>query len=326
MTTVMLRRNETACLGALNLVGALGCSLIFNPALADDGPHTRTITSFSVGPDQTLVYPSDLPTLPDEHTTFFPPARGSNTYLVFAASNIIGGPAGTVVLQTSDLINFSYAAGYTNPAMVPPINFVTCNPTYDAEFDENYSAPGSVVQDPPRPPGHLIMLYEAENHCPGGIWQRQFYATTGFARSPDFGVTWPAPINSEFGGRGRRPVLKMNIPEPTTVETSPNYMGNALPSAFVDANDRGEHYIYATYIFVGAGADGYLRVARAKLDHDDPSRDRPVTFTKWYNGAFSQPGLGGLDSGVTAPSRGCGNAASQQHCQISYNDEIGGYL
>jgi len=328
MNTTVSRRNRMAHWGAFVLVGALGFLMISDSALAQaaqGGDLTgvwahkpRTITSFSVGPDQALVYPSDLITLPDEHTTFLPPAPGSNTYLVFAASSILGGTAGTVALQTSDLKNFTYAAGYTSPVMSPPIHFMTCNATYDTEFDENYSAPGSVVQDPTRPPGHMIMIYEAENHCPGGIWQRQFYATTGFARSADFGKTWPAPINSEFGGRGRRPVLKMNVPEPTTVETSPIYMGNALPSAFVHTTRNGEHYIYATYIFVGQGADGYVRVARAKLEDD-----RPVTFTKWYDGSFSQPGIGGLDSGVTS-THGC--VGYQQMGQISYNAAIDQYL
>jgi hypothetical protein len=128
--------------------------------------HPRQIASFSVGPDQSLVYPDDLPALPDEQVTFWPPAPGSNTYLMFAASSIRHVLAGTVVLQTSNLKSFSYAAKYTSPVMVPPIKFTTCNPTYDSEFDENYSAPGSVVQDPTRPPGHLIMIYEAENIAP----------------------------------------------------------------------------------------------------------------------------------------------------------------
>jgi hypothetical protein len=315
------------------LVSAIVLSLA-GPTLAQAPPsgaaanaharHPRQIASFSVGPDQSLVYPNDLPTLPDEQVTFWPPAAGSNTYLMFAASSIRHVLAGTVVLQTSNLKSFSYAANYKSPVMVPPIKFTTCNPTYDTEFDENYSAPGSVVQDPTRPPGHLIMIYEAENHCPGGVWQLQFYATVGFARSTDFGKTWPAPINSELGGKDRRPILKVAVPE--SRQTPPNAIGDAIPTAFVDTTDKGEHYLYVTYIHVGEAAGGYLRVARARLDDDDLNLDRPdrrVTFTKWYNGAFSQPGIGGPDSGVT-PARGC--PGYQQHGQISYNEAIGQYL
>src|SRR5579871_758898 len=279
------------------VTGALAAALLVDPALAqtrqNGARHPRAIALFSVGPDHAQVYPGDLPALPDEHTTFLPIRPGSGTYLVFAASMRAGGPAGTVVLQTSDLKTFTYAANYKSPVMVPPIKFLACSPARNSEFDENYSAPGSVVQDPTRPADHLIMIYEAENHCPGGTWQRQFYATVGLARSTDFGKTWPAPINSEFGGRDRRPVLKMAVAEPTTHAPSPIYMGNAIPSAFVDASEKGEHYIYVPYILAGQGADGYQRMARARLDDDDPGSNDParrLTFAKWYKGAFSEPG------------------------------------
>jgi hypothetical protein len=320
-------RDHVAILSVLVMAGTLTCSLISDGAVARS---IRTITSFSIGPDQTPSYPGNLPTLPDEHMTFFPPGPNSPFYLVFAASSIIGtggtrGPAGTVVLQTSDLQNFDYAAGYTSPVMAAPVLFRDCNPTYDVEFDENYSAPGSVVQDPTQPPGNLIMIYEAENHCPGGVWQNQFYATVGFARSTDFGMTWPAPIDSEFGGPDRRPVLKTQTPEPTTPETPPTALGDAIPSAFVDTDAKGGHYIYVTYIDLGPDDDGLLRVARAKIIKDNAGNDsnRQITFTKWYNGAFSQPGIGGLDSGMTA-KRGC--SGGQQQGQMSYVPAIGQYL
>jgi hypothetical protein len=178
---IISRRNCSGSLSTLMGGAALSISALVQPAAAD------VITSFSVGSDQALTYPlPDLAALPDEHTTFLPlpvpgPSPGSITYLVFAASNISGGPFGTVALQTSDLKTFTYFPGFTNPVMVPPNLFMTCNstPTDNTEFDENYSAPGSVVQDPTRPPGHFIMIYEAENHCPGGTWQRPFYATSG---------------------------------------------------------------------------------------------------------------------------------------------------
>ena len=48
-------------------------------------------------------------------------------------------------------------------------SFTTCKATYDPEFDLNYASPGSVVQDPTRPAGNFIMIYEAENHCPGAV-------------------------------------------------------------------------------------------------------------------------------------------------------------
>jgi len=293
-------------------------------ALLAQPPNRLQITSFSVGPDQTLTYPNSptdvnhLVDLPDEHTTFIPPAP--NSYLVFAASKISGGTGGAVVLETTDLKTFSFAtaAGYNRQVMTPPTAIDQCNPTYQTEFDGNYAAPGSVVQDPTLPPGNLIMLYEAENHCPGGVNQQPFYATVGFARSSDNGKTWPAPINGVLGGPARHPVLQSSDPQPAAAHPA---MGNAIPSAFVDKSADGNYYVYVTYLYrpgPAGSTDGLVRVARARLGAD------PVTFLKWYNGSFDQPGIGGLDASPL-PGAGCGNGG-QAHSEISYNDDLGLYL
>jgi hypothetical protein len=277
------------------------------------GQAVAPITSFSVGPDIALSYPN-LPILADEHTTVFPPAAGSNEYLVFAAlaknaSNL----SGAVVLQTTDLRTFTFAPGYTSPVMTAAWPFTTCKAFFDPEFDLNYASPGSVVQDPTRPAGNLIMIYEAENHCPGAVWQHDFYATVGFARSSDNGKTWPAPVDAEMGGTDRYPVLKYATPEPATPESPQVAMGNAIPSALVDGTN-----LYVTYSAPGPSADGALRVARAALGGNGA-----VAFSKWYDGAFTEPGIGGLDSGVL-PAKGC--VGHQGNGQISYNDALGLYL
>ena len=115
----------------------------------------------------------------------------------------------------------------------------------------------------------------------------------------------------------RHPILQSDEPQPTVEH--PN-IGDAIPSAFVDKSADGNNYVYATYEFhsdTGA-ADGLVRVARAQLGQN------PLTFLKWYGGSFSQPGIGGLDTGVT-PGAGCANGI-QDHPQISYNDDLGMYL
>jgi hypothetical protein len=277
------------------------------------GQAVPPITLFSVGPDLTLTYPN-LPVLSDEHTTIIPPAPGSDTYLVFAANmKNAGGLSGPVVLETTDLRTFAFAAGYTSPVMTAPIAFSTCKAFYDPEFDLNYASPGSVLQDPTRPPGNLMMIYEAENHCPGAVWQHDFYVTVGFTRSSDNGKTWPPPVDSELGGSDRYPVLKALTPEPSSPENPQVAMGNALPSAFVDGTN-----LYVTYVAPGTASDGMIRVARAALGGTGP-----VTFSKWNDGAFSEPGIGGQDSGVL-PARGC--TGHQDMGQISYNDALGLYL
>jgi len=307
-------------------LGALGClsrpALVAahaeNSALAKPHEH-KTIRSFSVGSDQALTYPTDLFALPDEHVTFIPPQRDaysyySNKYVVFAAAGRVATNGGAVVLETSDLRTFSFAAGYSSPVMGPPVP-VGCNPTYDAAFDEGYAAPGSVLQDPTRPPGHLIMIYEAENYCPGGVNQPPVHAMVGFARSRDNGKTWPAPGTTQAGEPDRRPVLQQSIPQPTSNFT---FLGNAIPSAFIDRDEHGDHHLFVIYQNVAPGGDGFLRVARSRLGDDDR-----VNFRKWYNGAFSEPGIGGLDSRVL-PSRGC--PGYHVNGQISRNDDLGLYL
>jgi len=270
--------------------------LVATLALEAPASGTQPTITMSVGPDEPLVYPANLPSLPDEHTTIFPPALGASTYRFFASTSLTGGNSGTVVLDTTDLQTFTFASGYANQVMSVPVRFTMCNPAYDSEFDENYAGAGSVVQDPTLPQGNLIMIYEAENHCPGGSWQQPFYATVGFARSSDNGKTWPAPANGEFGNADRYPVLKLATPEPSS-EASPAAMGNAIPSAIVDAN-----YLYVTYVApLGPGltSDGKIRIARALLGGNGQ-----VVFSKWNNGAFSTPGIGGADTGFL-PAGGC---------------------
>jgi hypothetical protein len=352
------RQIRTALMGSLLTLAGLALISFRLPVPALAGTHNGnlrargqyghyhpTITSFSVTKtDDTLNYPSTLVDIPDEHTTFIPlsgphdfsPAPGSffDTYLVFASSAIKGGTGGTVVLETSDLINFDFASnlGYADQVMAPPVPFTTCDPAYNTEFDENYSAPGTVLQNPAGRPGDFFMFYEAENHCPGGAWQQPYYATIGFAKSSDFGRTWPSPVNSEFGGPDRHPILKGPNPEPASEPTPPGPapMGDAIPSAFLDRNYRNENYVYVTYNYgVGPGngkSDGLVRFARAKLGDDHwhgDADDGQLTFMKWFNGSFSQPGIGGQDSGPV-PTGAC--PGRQGMSSISFNDDLGLYM
>jgi uncharacterized protein (TIGR03437 family) len=281
------------------------------------------IKSFSVSADQTLAYPNGpssppyLVDLPDEHTTVIPPASSTSPYLIFGASKLSGGTGGAVVLQSTDLKTFAFATaqGYNRQVFAPPLAIEQCDPKYQTEFDGNYAAPGSVVQDPTLPPGNLIIIYEAENHCPGGVVNPDFYATIGFARSSDNGKTWPAPINGPNGGPARHPALQNSIPQPTSAHGP---LGDAIPSAFVDKSASGDYYLYVVYgDHLGTNTPNELRIARAKLGSDSPS------FLKWNNGAFSEPGIGGADTSFL-PTSGC--PGSQEMGEISRNDDLGLYL
>jgi hypothetical protein len=320
-----------------SLLFVLAILTVSNSAFAFDeksqSSPNQAIT-FSVGPDEALSYPTDLVNLPDEHTTILPPKHRFDPYLFFSSSSLKGESGGAIALESFDLKTFDFPSGYQPHVMTPPIDFTTCKSVYDPEFDLNYAAPGSVLQDPTLPPGNLIMIYEAENHCPGSaasttppVWQRPFYATVGFARSSDNGKTWPQPVDSEFGGADRHPVLKGPVAQPPT--NFPGNMGDAIPSGFVDRN-----FLYIVYSFTaGAQSDGLIRIARAKLEGDDhesgedqdsPGKnDHQLTFLKWNNGAFSEPGIGGVDTGVL-PASGC--PGRQVMPELNYNDDLGLYL
>jgi uncharacterized protein (TIGR03437 family) len=302
------------------LTAALALCLLAPLGLAQQPPKLQ-IKSFSVGPDQALTYPSNpanpgyITALPDEHTTIIPPATSGGPYTFFGAGNISGGNWGAVVLQTTDLKTFDFVPGYNHEVLTAPLQFGQCTAAWANTFDENYAAPGSVVQDPTLPAGNLIMVYEAENHCPGGVNQFPFYGTTGFARSADNGKTWPAPQSGVLGGPTRYPVLQTSDPPPTTAH---GYLGKAIPSAFVDKNANGEYYLYITYTSYPMER---AHVARAQLGVSSSSG--PLNFMKWYNGSFSQPGIGGSESAMTS-SPGC--TGSQYHSEITYNDDLGLYL
>ena len=285
------------------------------------------IATFSVTMDETLTFPNVsssppyLTNFPDEHETFIPIGPGANDYLVFGASrlNTIPTGGGAVVLQTSDLSTFQFATalGYSQQVMAPPVAFTACDPAYATEFDENYAAPGSVLQDPTLPAGNLIMLYEAENHCPGGVNQTPFYATIGLARSSDNGKTWPGPANAPLGNASRYPVLVGPNPQPSTPTTVA--MGDAIPSGFVDT---ASNYLYVLYSYQ---AGGLQPAGTASSTSPGPS---------WAAIPWSSR------SGTRAPSASPGSAAwkaascpapsapeaSRAWARLSYNDDLGLYL
>ena len=305
----------------------LALVVLFTTAAATGHTAPANIT-MTVSNDIGLIHPQGMQTLPDEHTTVIPLPDGD--YRVFAASNTANsgpGRTGAVVLDTENLMRFKRVHGFGDPAnmglvLSAPSSFEDCSFTGPSQFDQNYAAPGTVVRDPTQPPGHMIMLYEAEQHCDGTTFNHNFYASTGFARSSDDGKSWPL--------EQRHPVLQVAGPKPVTPGSA--NAGDALPSGFVDTARRtckaGEpcpplHYLYVTYTNTGNPAatppllpDGYLRVARAQLGQPDP-----LVFTKWHNSSWSGQGLGGDDSPVTS-SKGCGTAAAQLMAQISYNDDL----
>ena len=306
-----------------------------SPAVHDERPAPPlTITFTAAKNDQALHTPSGMTIIPDEHTTIMPVARTDPpSYLFFVATNNTGFDVGAAALESSDLIHFNAAPGFGNAdhgglVMWSPSGFQDCHYSGAPVFDQNYAAPGSVVRDPTLPEGNLIMLYEAERHCPGGggsAPEFNYWAAVGLARSSDGGKTWPAP-----GHYGNERYAALQIPgtEPSTPHAD---FGDALPSAFVDdvKSEKADHYLYVVYYFNGTPAtrpDGFMRVARARLGGSGK-----LEFKKWYvdpttkKGGFTQDGSGGADSAFT-PSVGCAEPSYQINGEINYDDALGLYM
>jgi hypothetical protein len=315
---------------------------------------------FSVSNDQTLTPPVTSLFLPDEHTTILPaiepissPLKGSNLsrYNFFVAmANAVDCNRfpGTFVLQSSDFLNFIFAPGFGNAdhgtaVFWPPHPLITggdCHYTTVTHFDEQYAAPGSVLQDPTLPPGNLIMIYEAEIHCPpSSNGMAAGWISIGTTRSSDGGKTWPPPspkpgfeANGLDYGNGRYAGITLYRTPPT--KAADKFYGDALPSAFIDDMDpSGDYCIYVPYKFTGApgsggapdvGNDPRIHMARAKIgDRSGHHEAGPLDFHKWYQNGWTEEGIAGHEEGVGLP---CGTNCNEAGAQIEYNDALHCYI
>jgi hypothetical protein len=294
--------------------------------------------SISVDNETLLATPTDVGTLPDEHSSYLPPTTVGGPFLFFEAAkynNVLG----AVVMQTdSNFQTLTLASGYATPVLNSPKPFGQCasvgDPAgLDSEFDENYAAPGSVLQDPTLPDGNLMMIYEGENHCrvdpsDGTVYNVQpYYATAGFARSSDNGVTWPAPGLTP--GPFRYPILGGPSDKPAYDPDSITAVGDAIPSGYIKGS-----CLYVVYANHPAPTETNraigIQIARAQLGSD------PLAFQKYLvtsgTGSFSSAGMGGAGTNVI-PFTPIGGTQTTPTCTgtqfqpgLSFNQFLGRYL
>jgi hypothetical protein len=301
---------------------------------------------FGVGPSisagaETAIGPvTGVDILPDEHSSFLPPVSDGAPYTFFEAARVSGSTGAVVLQATTDLSSWSLASGYTSPVLWSPKPFGQCagvsdSPLLNLEFDENYAAPGSVLQDPTMPPGNLMMIYEGENHCREDadmVWHnvQPYYATAGFARSSDNGVTWPAPGLTP--GPLRYPIIGGPDPKPAYDVASITPVGNAIPSAYIKGS-----CLYVVYAYHPApdNPDTHaiaIQIARAQLD----GTTDPLTFQKYLvtggTGEFTSPGLTGAGTDVI-PFTPIGTVYATPTCTgtqyqpgLSFNQTLQRYL
>jgi hypothetical protein len=163
----------------------------------------------------------------------------------------------------------------------------------------NYLAGGPIYQDPTT--GTRLMVYHAEVH---GNSAQQFYTTLGLAVATD---------NSGLNFQDLGAVVRSNLP--ITLNRSIDMGGGSLTSV------NGDLYIhYRDYM--ADGSISQLAVAKAPLSQviSNAIGRQSTQFTKYYNGSWSQPGLGGLSSPLEAANPNNGWSS------VTYNDYLNQFV
>jgi hypothetical protein len=227
--------------------------------------------------------------VPDMHTAVL--QQPDKSYLLWITGNI--GPSGgsIAMLSTKDFIHYANASPgaptKAKPVMAPSCakGDSSCRQNYDADYvGANSVITASNGKD-------LLMFYEAGNKSigssqPGG-WE---YNVMALARSSDNGSSWTR----------QGVVLSGSDPKPNSVGTT--QPGVSEPGTIV-ANG----YIYMFYQYVPnqdaePEAPSVIQVARAPVASDGA----PGSWTKYSNGAWGEPGLGGKAATIVATGKGSG--------------------
>jgi hypothetical protein len=193
----------------------------------------------------------------------------------------------------------------TSPGLKPPIDYV---------------GGGSVFRVPQGQvgAGNLLMVYHAEQatyfppyRYPDPLRdQNSFYSHLGLAKSTDEGLTW-----TDLGA-----IVRANTPY------SPQVAGLEIGDSNLIADRAGRYlYVYFPDRIVGGTSDTFLSVARAPMaalldqafDHGPPA-----SFTKYNDGRWDQPGLGGRSSTLLpAPYPAYAGAP-----RLAFDDDLGRYV
>jgi len=221
---------------------------------------------------------------------------------------------GTALIQTEPLLRLMVTAKDSSYIVQGPNlqHLATAtkvlSPGTAGEFDNGYAGISAVIQL-----GRTYYgFYHAEDHIglpalAGGI--PGFYASIGLTRSDD-GVTW----------RKVGQVITSSQSKSWAAYPDQGDRGAAEPGAIVSRDGR---YVYVYYTehsrINGRGVD--ICIARADLTSGPPL---PGAFKKYFNGSFSEPGIGGHDTPVIT-ARGFSSAnALEGH--VSYSKKADRYL
>lgn len=166
----------------------------------------------------------------------------------------------------------------------------------------NYAAGGPIYNDADT--GNLIMIYHFEKHRAGD--PTRFYSGLGMAKSTDGGNTF-----SDIGEIVTANVSYDSVNCPTIVEM----MGGAYTIK--------DGYMYVYFAdYLESGEMNSLSVARASLSDilTAAAGGNATSFSKYYSGTFSQPGIAGLSSSLIS-----GNP-STRWMDVTYNSYLNRFV
>lgn len=161
-----------------------------------------------------------------------------------------------------------------------------------------YVAGGPVYEDPNS--GARLMVYHAEIHSGG-----KYSSLLGLAASVD-------PKGLSFYDLG--PIISPNMPH-----LQAGFSVDVGGGSFA-VKDGYFNVYYRDYL--AAGGSSELAVARAPLDQlvSDALSGRQTQFNKYYNGSWSEPGLGGLSSPLESPN------LANWWSSVSYNEYLNQFV
>jgi hypothetical protein len=240
----------------------IGCS---EQSAADEGDGGGGATPvLTLGEPETLLGDGEL------GLSYFPDMGTSALETETGVRLVLASVRSTFVVEGADLQNLSKATAIVAPGA-------------PGEFDNGYAGVSAVV----RVEGVYYGFYHAEDQeglplIPGSDLAG-FYGSIGLVTSED-GLTWTK--------RGQ--VITSSQPKEWAAYPNQSDRGAAEPGAVVSRDGRYVFLYYTEHSRVdGRSVD--ICVARADLQAGPPL---PGAFSKYRNGGFSEPGLGGHDSPI----------------------------
>jgi len=176
----------------------------------------------------------------------------------------------------------SYMLEGTDVKHLTALPRLVLGPGEPGEFDNGAAEVFAVM----RSGSKLYAFYQAEDHegMPTNtlLGVSGFYLGIGSAESGDDGYTWVK--------KGQ--IIRCAKPKEWAIDPHQGGRGVGLPGGLADASER-HFYIYYTDLSTLQG--GQICVARCNLDDGPPL---PGNWKKYFQGAFTEPGLGGRETPI----------------------------